>query len=398
MNHVVKKGLLMVVLVTVGVQAQFYQSNARIDALGGTYSMDDMTDLLRYPAYMNKYKNNIQATFNSPIMGVKSVGDMVSIGIVANKNFVLDNSADGFYTAGNAALDAFNAAQLVLMTTQRVPHVLLGFDLDAVSLGFDIFYEYAASHYTYETKGATSTTTEIGSASMNPGVIASALFGVEDISVAVKGGFSLPSISGKSDNGTTSTEIKSDKGLFIEAGAEATMPVAEFTMTLGTDINLESYAFAQGDADPAIIFGKKRMAFYTGLEGDLFTSAKWGSLATVYHTSTKTTTAADTTSTPSLVIALSGGIENAWTNVWKFDECFARGGLTFSTTTPGSSSETVGAITKVGQQTTYAAVKPTVGAGVKKGGFQLDLTINPTAWSGLVSGPAVGMVTGTLAF
>lgn len=395
MNHLLKKGLLMVALVSVGTQAQFSQSNARMSALGGTYIMDDMTDLLRYPAYMNSYKNNLQATFNSPIMGVLSVGDMMSIGVVANKNFVLDNSADGFYTTGNAFIVR---APLTAMTTQKVPHLLLGFDLEAVSLGFDLFYEYASSHYKSELKAPPGTTTEISSASRNPGVIASAIFGSEDLPIAAKAGVSFPSVAGTSDDGTTKTELKSDKGLFFEAGVEATLPVADFALTVGTDLNFESYAFAVGDADPATIYGKSRLAFFAGLEGEVLTTAKWGALATVYRSNTKTTTAADTAGSPLLIFALSGGIENAWTNVWKFDECFARGGLTFSTATPGSSSDNTTTITKTSNQTTYAPVTPTVGAGVKKGAFQLDITINPTAWSGLVSGPAVGVVTGTVTF
>jgi len=398
MIKLMKKVVLISAVLAVGSQAQYYQGNARMSALGGTFNMDDMSDILRYPVYMNTYKNSIQATFTSPIMGVKSVGDMLSIGIVANRNFVLDNSADGFYTVGNATLDAFNGATLPAMTTQRVPHILLGFDLDAVSLGFDLFYEYAGSHYKSETTTSPSVTTEITSASRNPGFIASALFGPEDIPITVKAGLSFPGIGGKSDDGTTKTELKSDKGLFFEAGAEATMPVSDFSLTVGTDLNFESYAFTVGDADPATIYGKNRTALYGGLEGKMLSDAQWGALATIYYGNTKTTTAADTTGTPYFTFALSGGVENTWSNVWKFDECTARAGCTFSATTPGSTVKNAAVDAKAGLQTTYAPFTPTVGAGVKKGAFQLDVTINPTAWSGLVSGPAVGMVTGTLTF
>ncbi|MBN1576649.1 MAG: hypothetical protein JW913_08870 [Chitinispirillaceae bacterium] len=384
-------------LIGMNASAQFTPQNARVNALGGTFIMDDMNDVLRYAVFMDQYKDGAQATFNGPgpITGIKSIGDVLSVGVIANRGLLLNAS---FYQQGGLLLSTGVPTLPLALTAQNVPHLLLGIDVSVVSLGFDFFYEYASASYHNETTATPPVITDSRVRIHNPGGIASVLFGPEEIPIALKFGVGVPSISGKNDDGTTETKVESDKGIFIEAGGEVDLPAGDLHLTLGMDLIFENYAFSLNGADPATQYGNNRLAFYGGFEGDLFSAGKWGAMYDLYVVNGKTTTAVDTTRNRTLVQTLSGGIENIWTSVWIFDECFARGGLTFAMTTPSTYSRTAASINRQRQQTTYSNVIPTVGAGVKKSVFKLDVTLNPTAWTGAVAGPAVGMVTATVMF
>jgi hypothetical protein len=387
----------MVLVIAYGAAAQFVPQNARIGALGGTWNIDDMNDVLRYGAYLNTYKDGVQATWNGPIFGSKAIGDALSVGVVFNRGFMLEAAAaNNFYATGTNALTGITLLPEQLVT-QNVPHVVAAFDLSVVTLGIDAFYEYASATYNNRTPaGGAAITSEASVRIHHPGAVASLLLGEDLIPLAFKAGFGMPSIMGKSDVGGVVTEIKSEKGLFLELGGEADLPLDELRLTLGTNCFFESYAFS---TQPGTEYGNNRLSFYGGLDGDLFSTGLWGALYTVSIINRTSKITPDTTTNRSVVQRLSGGIENTWTSVWIFDECFARAGLAFSMETPieyRRNNSTLNSRTR--RTTTYQPVVPAVGAGVKKGVFQLDITLNPANWSGVVAGPAVGMVTGTVRF
>ena len=206
--------------------------------------MGGMNDILRYAVFMDLYKDGAQATFNGTITGVKSIGDAMSLGVIANRGWLLDNSsANSFYQLGSATLTGITGIP-ALTAQQNVPHLLLGFNLSAVTLGFDLFYEYASASYHNETPASPSIVTDGRTRIHNPGVVASALLGPEDIPIAAKFGLGFPSISGKYDNETTETKIESDKGVFVEVGGEAELPVSDLRLTLGLDFIFERYKFS----------------------------------------------------------------------------------------------------------------------------------------------------------
>ncbi|MCX7726638.1 MAG: hypothetical protein N2053_07290, partial [Chitinispirillaceae bacterium] len=279
------------------VLAQFTPNNSRRSGLGGTFIIDDMVDVLRYPVFMDFYKDDIQVTFNSPIMGIKGIGDMINLGVIANRGLLLDNSSvNSFYQAGSATL-AGNITGAPQVSAQNLPHILFGLNLAAVKLGFDLFYEYAASSYKSETQPTPSTVTTAHARIHHPGLIASALFGPENIPIAVKFGIGFPLISGKFENATTVREAKSDRGIFIEGGGEVELPVSELKVSAGADWIMESYAFAIDNADPTTTYTNNKIAFYGGCEGEVMTTAKWGAMYNLAILSGKTRTAADTTTT-----------------------------------------------------------------------------------------------------
>jgi len=263
------------------------------------------------------------------------------------------------------------------------------------SLGFDLFYEYATSKYHDEGDGGTSM--DAKAKISNPGIIASVRFGPENIPIMAKFGIARPSIKGKS-TGAATVEIESDKGHMVEFGGEAGLPLKEFRCTVGFDWIFEGYAFTV-DSNDGQEHNNNRLAFYGGIEGALFSNATWGALydLNVFNRDSSVT-ASDTNKCRSVIQRISGGIENKWTSVWIFDEFFARGGLLFTITTPILYRANVGSRIRDREQTTFAPVVPTIGAGIKKSYFNLDITVNPTVWAGLVSGPQVGMVTATLKF
>ncbi len=387
-----KWAVIAAVLCGLNVSAQFVPQNARTNALGGTFIMDDMNDILRYAVFMDQYKDGAQATFNGPITGIKAIGDVMSLGVIANRGWLLDNSSTtSFYQLGSSTLTGITG--IPALTAQNVPHLLLGVNLSAVTLGFDLFYEYASASYHNETPATPSVITDGTTRIHNPGGVASALFGPEDIPIAVKFGLGFPSISGKYDNETTETKIESDKGVFVEVGGEAELPVSDLRLTLGLDFIFERYKFSRDNVTVGDCHNN-RLAFYGGFEGDLFTTAKWGALYNL-AVSNGRTAAADTSNIRTLLQTISCGIENSWSSVWIFDECFARGGLTFAMRTPVTYTRNASTSTdsRRREQTTYSPVTPTVGIGVQRKGFSCDITLNPTAWTGVVAGPAVGMVT-----
>ncbi|MBN1308470.1 MAG: hypothetical protein JXA18_11165 [Chitinispirillaceae bacterium] len=390
-------GAAAALMIVMNVSAQFTPQNARVNALGGTFIMDDMNDILRYAVFMDRYEDDAQATFNGPgpIMGIKSIGDVLSVGVAANRGLLLDAS---FYQQGALACSTVVTTPFQTLVAQNVPHLLLGIDLSVVSLGVDFFYEYASASYHNETTTVPPVITDSRVRIHNPGGIASILVGQEEMSAAFKFGLGFPSVFGKNDDGTTEITVESEKGLFIEVGGETELPVSDLHLTLGLDLIFESYAFSLSGADPATRYGNNRLAFYGGFTGDLFTAAEWGMMYNLAIMNHKATTVADTANSRSLVQTFSGGIENTWTTVWIFDECFARAGMAFVMTTPVTYLRNAASDMRQRQQTTYSSVVPTLGAGVKKSIFQLDITLNPAAWTGAVAGPAVGMVTAMVMF
>ena len=386
------------------VHAQYYPQNARMNALGNTWIMDDMGDVIRYGAYVMDYQDAAQATWNNPIVGIKSIGDRFAVGVIANRGMVLDNaSVNSFYQQGVAALNNSFSTIAPINSVQNVPHLLLGLDLGSIAVfGLDLFWEYASSYYHNEITTDPSVTMDGKFKIRNRGFILSARLGEDLIPAAVslKAGFSRPIVSGTFDDGTNETTVTSDKGSFLTFGGEGGFTVGDFLLTAGTDLNFEKYSFETNDVAAVNEFANNRLALYGGIEGDIFTGARYGVLYTMFLYNYKTTTAATDVTAKNRLVAhsISCGIENSWRNVWIFDECLLRGGLAFTATTPVAYYKDTTSDVRIAQQKIYSPVAPTIGVGLKKYIFQLDATLNPAAWNGAIAGPAVGMVTVTIDF
>jgi len=401
-----KRLTMICIVLALSASAQFYPYNSRTQSLAETFIVDDINDVLRYAAYMKDYENDLQITFTSPIIGIKSIDDKFRLGIIGNRGLMLSQEFEGdFYSAAAPFVNSINEdVPDISVSNQWIPHAVLGVDAGILTLGFDLFIEYARSRYNQKNPQQETT----ASASIhNPGFLASVLFG-EDFQIAAKLGLAVPRISGKSESNTSTTEAESDKGAFLEFGGEAGIPVRSTKLSVGMDFILEKYAFSltvETPPAPKVTsttdeFTNTRTAFYAGVEGDIFTNGLWGAQYTLNllrHAIEDSDSDAKSRSSR-IVHTFSVCLENGWEKLWIFDKVYARGGMRMHLNTPYTYSEEGQTETKTKSQTDFSQLIPTVGLGIQKGVFVLDLSINLGEWSNLVTGPQVSKVTAGLFF
>jgi hypothetical protein len=416
-------GALAVALFVVNSSAQFYTQNARIEALGGAFIVDDPSDILRYTAYINNYTNDAQITFNSPIWGVKSFGPVFNFGVLANKPLLLDNPAGAnFYDTSSFFMNRINGIN-GLDRNQNIPHVLLGFNLSVIRLGFDLFWEN--SHFKQNiddnpTAGP-HVVTDVKGTVNDPGFIASIIFGSKEVPITAKYGISFPGISAKSEiestpaagtATTTTTEIESKKGMYLTGGLEIGFTTNKLNWTAGLDDIYNHFQFK--NASGTTLNGTEldnnffnNLNAYAGFTAEVDSSSFVTLLydfrfRTSGHGPEDQTYANRRYSTNLISNIISAGYENTWNSAWVFDKFVARVGLNYQISsqvdhvkgdgTGGSFSE------RTKHETVYSQIDPRIGLGIVKKVFSLDVTVHPTAWAGLISGPAVGTVTATLIF
>ncbi|HEX3019846.1 MAG TPA: hypothetical protein VHP36_06075 [Chitinispirillaceae bacterium] len=401
------KRLILLCMVTVfSVSAQFHPYNSRMESLAETYIIDDINDVIRYAAYMKNYENDLQVTFTSPIIGIKSIEDKFRIGFIGNRGLMLSQQVtENFYSTAIPFVDsAIQYIPDISISNQWIPHALFGIDVGVFSLGFDLFLEYARSSYSQENPDTIETK---ASASIhNPGFLASLIYG-EKVQIAAKFGLAAPRISGKLESASLETEAESDKGLYLEFGGEAGIPIRSVKLSLGADFILERYAFLFENTiipqtvtrDTSDEFTNTRTALYAGVSGNVFTDGLWAAqyaLNITGHTSKAGND--DWVRTTSIFHIFSVCLEKGWDKLWVLDKVYARGGMRLNLETPLTSNENSEVKTKTKSQTNFSQIIPTVGIGICKGIFTLDLNINLNQWDHLVTGPGVSKVTAGLMF
>ncbi len=401
-----KRLILVCIALAFSVSAQFYPYNSRMESMAQTFVVDDINNVLRYAAYMKNYEDDLQVTFTNPIIGIKAIGDNLRLGFIGNRGLMLSNQFnDNFYSMAVPFVNgAIPIAPDISITNQWIPHAILGLDAGILSLGFDLFFEYARSRYS--NKDSLQETT--ASASIhNPGFLASVLLG-ENFQIAAKLGLAAPRISGEVETDNGSVEAESDKGAFLEIGGEARIPISSIKLSLGVDLILEKYAFmvtTEAPPSPKVVvtsdeFTDTRAAIYAGVEGDVFTNGLWAAQYTLNlmgHTSEDEDAHSKDRQTR-VVHTFSVGLENGWNNLWIFDKVFARGGMRLNLETPYTYSELGSTEISSKYQKDFQKLEPTVGIGIEKGVFALDLSIDLGAWSNLATGPKVSKVTAGLFF
>ncbi|HEX2956742.1 MAG TPA: hypothetical protein VHO70_07915 [Chitinispirillaceae bacterium] len=417
MTRKVKAVLLSVFAMALSSNAQFTQSNARVESMADIFIIEDISYVYRYAAKMNQYKNDIQVTFPTPMLGIKSFGENFSAGAYVRNGLMLDqsNAATNFYALGRAAVNTVNPVPDITSDPTYIPHLLFGMSVAGMNIGVDLFYEWARTRYSDEYKTGTaavpSTITTKQSATLyNPGFIGSIQLGVEEVPILLKAGVGFPRISGKSKitnetsgspKVTTENKIKSESGLYLEFGGEAGIPLLGATFTPGIDFIAESYAFKANSDDADNKYRNNRFAAYAGLTKKAFSNGLWSALYQIKFNASKndvtTSDSANDLQIDTLRQIFSVGAENGWDSVWVFDKVFARGGIGLSMTTPYRGAESDTADLSEKGQTTFRPV-PTIGIGITKGVFELDVMVDLANWGGLATGPDVAAVTGTLRF
>ena len=400
-------GLAATLMAVFSVSAQYSPTNARIRSIGDIYTVDDIGNVYRYAAHMSKYTDDIQITFPNPILGIKSFGDMLSVGTYIRQGLVLDQqSTSNFYSVGRGFLNV--PLDPDLSNPTFIPHALLGFNVGAFTLGFDLFMEWANARFDSETTvGGVTTTVKRNTTLRNPGFIGSILLDINDLPISLKAGLAFPGISGLSETDATpptKNEYKSDKGLYIEFGGDIGLPIQSARLTLGADYIHETYAFNVNSSDPVSSFSTNRLAIFGGIQNEAFDNGLWAVLYQLKLLSHKQDFDASATadlSNSTFEHIVTAGAENGWDNVWIFDKAFLRGGVGLHITTLYGKAESETTKAKAKNQKTFSA-EPTVGFGLNKGQFELDMQVGLTpgagGWEKLATGPGVSTVTGTLRF
>ena len=410
-----------IALVSIGTaSAQFYTpTNARIDALGGA-RVSDVSDIYRYPALMTGYLDHIQTTWDpttqyAGFVGVKSIADMFAIGVLANQGPMSMDFTDNAVIYLNTYLPAVPFNNDIV-----VPHLLLGIDLGAVAIGADLFLEYGG--YSEFTADSVDNTGSIS----NPGFRLSAKAEVASLEILAKFGMGFPKIEASRTKDTIiSSERASDMGGYMEMGAQVSVPLLGADWVAGLCYTQTDYRFkgrnqiSQRELLPEpVSYAFSLLNVYLGVEFNFAETA----IATLGYSINHRVNAADT----NLLLlridplrfngdrheehinnthAIYAGVENAWDKAWVFDSFQLRGGARYEINTfSGETSGGVDTLTRGYVTTNYSRpgahsrIVPTVGVGVSRAFATVDLSLNPLAWNGLFSGPAVGMVTATVKF
>jgi hypothetical protein len=389
-------GLCILLCASVSI---FSQENARIQAMGNSDIIPDISRTIFYnPAYMNNYKDQVQVTFNSPIIGIKSVGNMFSLGLVFNQGLIIDNS---FYGDAFAMLPAIPTTGVTL-PIQYNPHLLMGLDLSSVKLALDWFWERSAYSLDATTAGVSSTDDR---SINNFGVLAGATLNFSGIDWAFLAGFGIPNMDSKQNTGTPPvTESKSQKGLYLRLGAEAQFGLFSLDWTLGAKYNLVSYQFVNAAGVKQNDNTENVVIPYIGFKKELLDKIL---LVVLEKTELKYLESDNSSGSPknsidTVAYIWSAGLEKQFPNVWIFDSLALRGGISDSvvygsthlktTVAPNTNTSDLSYPTKLGPAVPY------LGIGVTKKFFCLDLVVNPMAWTGVFVGPPVARCTATFIF
>jgi hypothetical protein len=375
-------GLCIILCLSISIYAQ---QNARVQSMGNTDIVPDISRTIYYnPAYMNDYRNQAQISFDSPMIGIKSLSDVLSIGAILNRGLILNPI---FYSDGLSLLDSDYVS-----STEYSPHILFGINMSSLKLGADIYWE----HSSYSQEISTSTTTTDDDRSINNfGFLLGGDFTVSSANLAIHAGMGFPVIHAKSGS-TTTTETKSDKGLSLRIGAEVQAELLKMMWTFGADWNHLSYQFnvagtKQSDNSANVV--TPYLGFKTELADKLLFVAK-EKLQLAYYNSTD----ADTIKYYISGDTISCGFEKQFANAWIFDSLALRGGLEYSITYTGTDYSTATRETKTDYVTTYGPATPYLGFGVSKAFFTFDLVVDPAAWAGLFNGPDVARATMSVKF
>jgi hypothetical protein len=391
------------------------QQNARVAAMGGADILPDISRTLSAnPALINLYKNQVQVTFNAPIFGTVSAGNVLNIGLILNRGLTLT----GFYNAAMAEINTtWGPADNPLTATQYYPHILLGMDFSSVQLGLDLFFERSATTYD-DIEAGTGNETKEDLSINNPGVMLGVRYATGDIELGLRIGGGFPSMNAKADYttqlppppATQTWKNETEKGSFLRAGGEIKMPLLSCQWTAGVDWYHEAYQFSYTPAGATQktrgnVFTNNIITPYLGFTKEIVNKVLLVVQDRSAITSASNVNDAGNVKNESTTMAhsLSAGVEQQVAGLLGFDSLGVRGGLNCVITQSSAHSEnnavTPHTKTDNGYVTSVGTVNPYVGIGVSKGAFTLDLMLAPGSWNnGLVAGPQVGRVTATCRF
>ncbi|MFW6220886.1 MAG: hypothetical protein ACOC4C_00330 [Fibrobacterota bacterium] len=397
---------LKAVFITCVAASLSFAQNARIDAMGGVSVIDDIGAVTTAPADMNDFKDQVQASNSGesfgPYIGIKSLGDMFSLGVLGNNGLVLDEFyQSGIETVNDALEDGAGLAPQLDSDMPPIPHLLFGLDFDALTLGLDLFIEMNRSSYSRDADG--DETTEKGRVSNVGGILNANISLGDDMLLSPVVGFGRPSISQISEEpDTTSSEWTSENGLFFTLGTEFGMRLLDASWFVGVFWSLEKFRFADEITNTEETINTNNtvngyLGFTTNVLNNLLFAGEY-SLTLDYNTDKPSDDISSTLT--NVTHRWAAGLEKPVEGFWIFDQLIGRAGafLEYSDDKVSSTNDDLEVETNSSGQGDYTQVTPTVGLGLKKGLFQFDIVSSLTGWTGLVAGPPVVKGTLTLNF
>jgi hypothetical protein len=401
--------LAFIIALTTGAFAQV-NTNARVDALGGAiFPVEDINDVLINPAYANSYQGLVQGTLipaglasaAGPVFGITGAGDLLTLGTHLNTG---DVSLSDFYTDADAFLGAIN--DFPDGGFPALPHLLLGLNLDAVTLGMDAYFLGRGYKQEVETTGgATPGAVESSAFIGHFGAIFGAAFDLNAMQLGARAGFGYPFISGENAAGT---DFSSEKGFFLPVGVDAIMGLGALDLSLGALYQFTLYQLAQQPQGGAIsrdpVNTYHAITPHIGAEATIIDNttlyAQYAPSLTWDRSESDDETLKNTTF--SRTHNLGGGLEASTGTIWIFDDMVGRAGLTyaFSNTTSWQTTSAAGTETETITRSPITSIgaNPSVGLGLTKNRFGLDVHVNLGAWAGLISGPEIFKATATINF
>ena len=403
----------LVAMLAASVFGQTY--NARIQSLGGTFIVGDIYDVLRMPGFVNDYTDDIQATFDSTVIGIKALGPL-TIGGVFNTQTVM---LSGFNADGIREDNRLIAISPRLNSIQRAPHLLIGFNLDALKLGFDGYWEQTSSSYFSESLNnlaPLSVKTEAHRSVSNPGFKAGVNINTGAVQLAFMAGIGFPTITATQKitiDGVVATDNKtlSDDYLAITAGGEVAVPINQFQFKLGAIWSMENYQFKTENTAGAVttttkdtIYFLNTVSPYLGFktmlpENIMLAMQDYSNLS---FANFKNDATDNPTTTINLANSISMGLEKSFPKILFLDSLGLRGGLSLPTTSSWVVSKTVAGTqttnTLTTNETNWGRLGTYIGLGGSFGPLTCDLALNPAIWPVAIGGPAVSKFTATLNF
>jgi len=434
------KAVALALTAVVAVNAQFSTpTNARMAALSGA-PMADISDVFSYPVLMLGYTDHAQATWAGSssygVLGIKAINDMLAIGFAANQGLMLDHPFTPSFVTAAATVSGITERQY------NIPHLLLGFDLGGIKIGADIFFEYIRERYSSEVIGgglATGSDTHDDTWRLisHPGAKLSVEMAFGDIGVLAKVGAGFPSAKFETkyvdkEPGepieTTESKRNTTGSIYLEMGAEVSLPLMGFDWVVGAEYAFSSYEREVNRLKLDTTFQNSGFNAYVGCKFSVLETATAALGYEFVRRAGTRTSNSDTTYNDQPFFGLvtesemnkasnahhwhliSAGIENGWDDVWILDNLQLRTGMRYNInyrvdrtkSEESGTSSVFGSGSDDGKSRTKGpaihVVTPTIGVGVSKSYLTLDLNLSMGSWSGLFTGPSVAMVTGTIKF
>jgi len=391
---------MAVAAVAFSVSAQ----NARIDAMGGCNIVPDISRVLINPADINSFTDQIQVTGTptafGPAFGFKSVGKF-SFGAMANQVTGAGSSVlrSSFCQDASTFINTIIAPGTIPASFPIYPHLLFGFDLDAVEIGLDIFFEM--TRYSRIEENA-PTSVEYKGSMYNIGSALSANINLGSLTLTPFFRIAAPRISGLNELPDPDIDAESEAGVAIYPGAECRLDMNNLTFVAGGYYSFEKYQFKRD----TISLDENMESFldaYAGMTADILNGLLF---VTQYNFSLgldKTIRVSDdsTYTYTDLFHTFRFGVEKPVDGVWIFDEIVPRAGILYSMYElnrfhgEDNDGDTT---TNINNPNGSTQVLLTCGLGLKKGIASIDVQANIGSWNGVLTGPSVVKGTLTLEF